>query len=515
MIRVFVYSILLSLSLGACSLVNPHVRPKPLDAGKNELDLCNQALEADLCDALNLANGYRDVYRKAADQHSTFRNSASLVSLGSALVSVYYGLSGRQVFRDRVQRLSVIAAGSYAAGTYLTSAPRQTVYYHAASAMTCAVLASAPVMLPRATQSGIVADLAELQNALVDFSALQPTSQEHLDLLSEARSTAMKGAQLAADMTRSAVMLRARIQLIADEVDRLIVEQEPSMASLYSIAGSLPGIAQNFGSMRIAAAKTLDSASEGIKLGASDEPDAAKMLRDQAHHLRLKTAQVALHLANAEMARQDFSEVAACHATAPASEFMVEPADAAVSLTVGKEFTFQVTDARGFPSARLTGKNTDQVELLPIRVEAKSYAVVVKGKAATGVNGPSLLISDTTGAKVVSISLTVASVKPEAEKPASSASSPSALKSRNSNIEPAFLRDPLKILSVQCLTGAKPDCKMGPQTRTAIATFKAAKADWTHDDAIDDKLQTEANQIVLDADACAVVPVGCPKEPSP
>ncbi len=287
------------------------------------------------------------------------------------------------------------------------------------------------------------------------------------------------------------------------------------MASLYSIAGSLPGIAQNFGSMRIVAAKADASASEGLRREAADEPDSARILEGQAQILSLKTAPVALYLANAEMARQDFAEVAACHATVPVSEFEVEPADAAVSLTAGKEFTFQVTDARGFPSARLSGKNADQVELLPIRVEAKTYAVVVRGKATTGVHGPSLLISDTTGARVVSISLTVATVKPEAQKPASSPSLPSALKSRNSNIEPAFLRDPQKILSVQCLVGADPDCKMGLQTRSAIARFKASKAEWTHDDAIDDQLQTAANQVVLDADACTVVPVACPEEPLP
>lgn len=39
MIRVLVCSILLCLSLGACHLVSPHVRPHQLNAVKNELNL--------------------------------------------------------------------------------------------------------------------------------------------------------------------------------------------------------------------------------------------------------------------------------------------------------------------------------------------------------------------------------------------------------------------------------------------------------------------------------------------
>lgn len=86
-----------------------------------------------------------------------------------------------------------------------------------------------------------------------------------------------------------------------------------------------------------------------------------------------------------------------------------------------------------------------------------------------------------------------------------------ARQARNQTVEPAVLADPAKILAVQCVTGASPDCLMGPKTRERIAAYRADKAGWQPGDQIDDALQSEMNKLDIPEGACAAKPVTCPQ----
>lgn len=524
---------------GCAGVFNPYVKPEtdaeklfvspsksPTgDAGKStksstdddgkSASACD-AIEASVCDAMNLAEGYRVAYLKAAGNQQRFRNGMALAGLTAAAATLYYGLQGREIFKDRVLRLGTLGAATYATGTYLTSSPRQQVYLHGATAMSCAIIAAAPFLVPKGAADELRKDLDDLADAL---TAARKTNQDStapgfLDAISDAENTYRDGLVMQGNLQRSGLVLRSRIELLANEVNQQALAQLPDLGSMYALAGAMSGYAQTFGSARLTtppvdAAKAAPSiSSRGTKATAPPEPDVTA--------LKDATRAVRKHLEFANAAAETFDNVAACNPEIVATAFVIEPNSTAVTLEKGKTFQFLVTDASGHPSAKLTGASVEKVGLEPVQAveETKTkYRVVIKGLDATGQKGPELVIRQSNGVHVKTVSIMVSA--PPAPVPADTAArkTDGATTARNA-IETALLKDPLRILAVQCVVGARPDCLMGTKTRDAIKRHKAQRNPGTAvDDSIDAPLQTEANTLNLASDACKAETITCGDAP--
>jgi hypothetical protein len=512
-------SVVLTLSLTGCAGVfNPYVGPKTNSwgsAGTSEPQLitCTE-LEESLCGALNLAERYRVAYLEAAGNQQKLRSTFAVTGLIAATSTLYYGLEAREKYKDRVARLATIGAASYAAGTFFTSSPRQQVYLDGATAMSCAMIAAAPAMVPKTAKTALSDDLDTLGAALANLESTSKGSSDPatLQAIAMGKSTWQSGTEMFAHLTTSGIVLRARIEVLANEVNHQTLAQLPDLSSLYSLAGSMQTFAQNFGSQSLASATTSTKKQLAGGPTASGHGGAGDA-ENQLTAVTIATAQVAAHLQFAAIAAQSFSEVAACSPDGIASAFGVTPTDVTVTVEKDKTFSFTVTDKRGHPSAKLSGSNADKVELEPIQIQTGNYVVVVKGKDTTGTSGPTLLISESNGVQAHSVTVLVSDSAQNPQTPlAKTPDKPTT--PRNDTIEPAFLKDPLKILSVQCVVGAEADCIMGDKTRAAIHAWKdKQKSDPKNDDSIDANLQSAAAKKDLSPTACTAKPVSCKTTP--
>jgi hypothetical protein len=400
---------------------------------------------------------------------------------------------------------------SYAAGTYFTSSPRQQVYLDGATAMSCAMIAAAPAMVPKSGRSALQTDLDTLQSKLADIQGAASGTSEPvvLQAIADGESTLQAGTEMLAHLTTSGIVLRARIEVLANAVNHQTLAQLPDLNSLYSLAGSMSTFAQTFGSQRLTSTTTKTGATAsslgGGEMRKAPDPKLTA-LQDAIIHVKA-------HLKFAAIAAQSFSEVAACSPDGITNAFSVTPTDATVTVEKGKTFSFTVTDKRGHPSAKLSGANADKVELQPIQIQAENYLVVVSGKDVTGTSGPNLLISESNGVQSHAVTVMVSAAEDNAVKPVA-APPAQATAPRNDTIEPAFLKDPLKILAVQCVVGAQPDCIMGDKTRAAIRAYKDKQnPNTTNDDAINTELQSAAGKLNLSPAACQATPISCKAMP--
>ncbi|GMV31636.1 MAG: hypothetical protein AMXMBFR59_37610 [Rhodanobacteraceae bacterium] len=512
-------------ALSGCSGVfNPYVKPNmkaselfvsPSPTGdKGKSASACDAIEASVCDAMNLAEGYRVAYLKAAGNQQYFRNGMALAGLTAAAATLYYGLQGREIFKDRVLRLGTLGAATYATGTYLTSSPRQQVYLHGATAMSCAIIAAAPFLVPKGAANELRKDLDDLANALAAARKTynDSTAPGFLDAISDAENTYRDGLLMQGNLQRSGLVLRSRIQLLANEVNQQALAQLPDLGSMYALAGAMSGYAQTFGSARLTTPPAGDAAKRGASASSHGGAEAAPPPEPDVTALKDATRAVRKHLEFANAAAETFDDVAACSPEIVATAFVIEPNSTAVTLEKGKTFQFLVTDASGHPSAKLTGASVEKVGLEPVQAveETKTkYRVVIKGLDATGQKGPELVIRQSNGVHVKTVSIMVSA--PPAPAPADTAArkTDGATTARNA-IETALLKDPLRILAVQCVVGAKPDCLMGTKTRDAVRRYKEQRSPGTAaDDSIDAALQSDANKLDLASDACKAETITC------
>lgn len=508
---------------GCAGVFNPYVKPElkserlfvspsesSTDGTGKSASACD-AIEASVCDAMNLAEGYRVAYLKAAGNQQRFRNGMALAGLTAAAATLYYGLQGRDIFKDRVLRLGTLGAATYATGTYFTSSPRQQVYLHGATAMSCAIIAAAPFLVPKGAADELGKDLDDLAKALAAARETykDSTATGFLDALSDAENVYRDGRLMQGNLQRSGLVLRSRIELLANEVNQQALAQLPDLGSMYALASSLSGFAQTFGSARLTTPSergATASSGGGVEAARAPEPDVTA--------LKDATRAVRKHLEFANAAAETFDQVAACSPEIVATAFVVEPTSTAVTLEKGKTFQFLVTDASGHPSAKLTGASVEKVGLEPVQAVEETrtkYRVIIKGLDATGQKGPELVIRQANGVHVKTVAIMVSAPPAPADTAARKTDGPTT--ARNA-IETALLKDPLRILAVQCVVGAKPDCLMGTKTREAIKRHKALRNPGTAvDDSIDAPLQTEANTLDLASDACKAETITCGDQP--
>ena len=143
-IKPTIFSLLLctGVALSGCSVWNPHVT-WTREGGD----------EVTLAQAINYANRAKDAYKVAIGDQAVLTSGLGLGLIPLSAAALGFGIAGGS--SDAVTALGLTGAAGYAAGTWLSSKPRQRVYIAGIKAMTCAVDAMIPLNFPLQEQSDL------------------------------------------------------------------------------------------------------------------------------------------------------------------------------------------------------------------------------------------------------------------------------------------------------------------------------------------------------------------------
>lgn len=257
-------------TLTACSLTNPHVSWPRVDKGKDvTLDL-----------AIEYSNDAKDAYKSAVGDQAILTNvlATGLIPLGAATL----GAAIAGVNAEPLAYLALSGAAIYSVGTWLSSAPRQSVYIAGINGITCAVEA---VLALKFDQISLDEGLAALnkQAGLAEGYAREVTRlisevmREVRKETSQTRSAAegvssarrvMEAAQsdYGDGVSLSHLKQRAGQLLVAkvDDIDALVAKQinstQPDLQTLPNLIQSLGQTARTLTPLPAGAAQLLGAA---------------------------------------------------------------------------------------------------------------------------------------------------------------------------------------------------------------------------------------------------------------
>jgi len=474
-----------SLMLSACAgTMQTHVQPAK--GFSYELNDCSGRFEPAVCDAFNLSNRWIETYLHAGSNPSTVRNGIALAVLPASAVAAFYGLTGHGS-SDRITRLTLGAATAYGMGTFVAGKGKQGVYFEGAHAMSCVQLGLVPTLIEKKEVSEVWDARIALDKALRQIDSLQ------LDLSAEGAQTVVFGRSMSETARRyvafvdaTPLRVRARVTAIAIEVNKLLLQNEPNLESLMSLAGSLDEIA---GALRVAPLKPITSTSahalDSPELNNASVMTALAEIHTQSQFIYARTVDLA--------DRQ--SAVAAidnCGVASGQAALKVSPSNSAMTVAAGASLEFVVEDSTGFPSA---DTNSDAIEVLPIVVRGSQLVLKVNGKKKTGVEGAVVSIHSASGKSIHTVTIVVtapavadnlAGGQGAGPTPVSSVGSgPAAPKN---DLEKELFVDRENILKLQCVVGLKGvdvDCVLGEKTRAAIKVFNGGSSDELTGDLVD------------------------------
>jgi hypothetical protein len=461
--------------------------------------------QSSLCNAINLADGYRRAYTKRAGVILGTREGLGYAFVGASTLALYYAATPQPMrtnaegvsvassnYAQRVRRMGALGGGAYAVGQWGSPKARDLVYLDGARAMACAVLKASPAIAALKDYSQLTSDLGELHSAIstVDFQLKQPKVANRDDadaLLVDARNLADEADRLLGEADSAGHQLRARVQLIDIEVRRRRVVDSPSFESLVSLSASLPGVARSMGSDLSAVPPPDSDKATPLHGKLAQEAEKSDETTINLDALRSAFNSLQPRLVALARVRSAVDSVEDCTVGGGAS-FSFAPNVTNASFAVNDRYTVVVTDLVGHPSASVAGGQTGAVKLNPIEITGKGqeYRVVVTGETATGTGDkPVLSIRSASGLSGADISLTVTGLAAQntetrEEPPVQAALPDPAACTATGTDDPIsacafdaiFIKEPHNILAVQCLVGASADCRMGKNTREQIAVYR-------------------------------------------
>lgn len=440
---------------------------------------CDTKYEATACAAINLADGYRRAYLRRVSRTRGVRDAIGYTIIPLTTLALYYGVSDTAAYSQRIRRLGASAAGLYAMGQWGLPSSREAALLDGARAMTCAVVHMAPRILPKseieALKTAVEAlpgqiDALRGQMRTIGVSGATISNRVEAEAaLIDAEAALIEGRKLLDELRTSGIQLAARVRLIDIEVQRRYLTDSPSLDSLVSLATSLPGIATAFGVERVQQEKPEDVPAEALDVAARKPvPHPIDLTA-----LKASTSAVRSQLHRAGTLTAAAAQVGECQVGSGA-KFVASPDDTRATIKVGASYTVVVTDPVAHPSARLSGGQTDALELKPIELTGnpREYRIVVQAAKATTEGGlPVLAIRSASGLQGIDVSIQV-----KADVPTPNTKNNTSVAGTGHSLDRELAHEPAVVLALQCLIGTKPDCIMGPDTRRKLQQYRQRPA---------------------------------------
>ncbi|MDP1586441.1 MAG: hypothetical protein Q8M07_01745, partial [Prosthecobacter sp.] len=145
----------LAIATSGCSLLNPYVRAKELDASgiwAAGLPTSNLPQNQALLNAVTAAAAQRTAYYDAVGERAKLRNGLPLVLIPLSAAALYKGLSsdGGESTRKLLLKEGLVGASAFGLASYFTSTTREQIYLAGAKALSCSIYTMTPYYVPDA-----------------------------------------------------------------------------------------------------------------------------------------------------------------------------------------------------------------------------------------------------------------------------------------------------------------------------------------------------------------------------
>ncbi|MCP5182869.1 MAG: hypothetical protein H6993_02850 [Pseudomonadales bacterium] len=442
-------------------------------------DGCATDYDDNLCNEFTYAEDWITAYSEAGANPSRFRAAIAATALPAAAVAAFYGISGHGS-ADRVTRLTLGAATGYAFGTFFAPTGKQAVYFEGALAMSCVQASALPALVKKSDQKVVSDSLPKLEALLAELSSERGLNAEQAAILVNGKTMAKAGRDYLAFLTTAPFRLRTTINTIATRVNQMLMEQEPSLESLMSLAGSLNTIAGGL----VVSTPTPSTGQDGqaaTGLQQSLDPNAQQENERQANlnkkldkinQLAERIRQQTQELADRRIA---FDQINGCGANAQAPTLTVNPANAAMTVEVGGKLELEITDSTGFPSVSTSGAG---IAASALTVRGSALVLQIEGKAATDAKGNTVTIRGASGAAVHAVTVVVSNANDNQQANDGGDEKNADPATPRNPLEEAAFNNPESILRLQCAIGMpkdEHDCIMGERTRKAMQAHKASE----------------------------------------
>jgi hypothetical protein len=247
-------------TLQACSLFDPYVKPKNVYLenfqGPAPTQIAPNAGEHSLEAATAYGEALREEYFNAISDQAILNSTAGLALIPISAAGLYFGISGPQ---SALLPTALGGAAMFLGANYLHSQPREYVYAEGADAVSCAVIAMAPVRAAvnrlQATGGGEQAKypslsplMARLQSAAdqVEGMVKEPGSLDGPGevaraRVAEARALIKEAVEAETTIQTSGDALFNAIQKIRTSVTNSLIADEPNLTALASsLSSALP-----------------------------------------------------------------------------------------------------------------------------------------------------------------------------------------------------------------------------------------------------------------------------------
>lgn len=456
--------------LGGCiaGITKTHVSPPDFSSSYTP-DRCAELYDSQMCKELQYADEWVIEYTKAGTNPSNFRSAIAAVTIPASAVAAFYGVTGHGS-ADRIARLSLGTAATYAFGTYFGGKGKQATYFEGALAMSCVQSSAFPALEPKADQDAVMDARSELERLLAVTSTEQIVTPSQAAIIAEGESMLTAARDYLGFLRTAPLRLRGKINRLALEVNQLLLKQEPTINSLISLAGSLNSGTQS------QVVNTPEDAITKVEVKADTQaavPPEQKMLVQNLKAIMAYSWTIRQRTKSLSERLLAFNSIDACSPKAEINTLSVVPSNSAVSLVVGQSKEFSISDSSGFPSVSVSGRG---VSVEPLVVRGAALVLSVK---ANNVDGGTVTVRNAAGELQHPIKVVVTapdavdlvkhsgSENPPVAQVAIQAGQAGPL----NEIEKEIFRDPLLVLKLQCLVNLPPasqDCAMGPITRAAM-----------------------------------------------
>ncbi len=411
------------LLAGCVGVTDPFPHAENLEIYKISDDERKVKFAGDLPKAIDVVNDQRLEYIQGARNQSYMKTYGAIGLVALSATSLFLGItSSSRASRDAITAMGIGGASYLGLNTFLSSPPRQQLYFKATVALDCAVLSMRPLLMLASDYTSLKSNMTNLGNkiavtkvklsavegAIATLSQAKPNHPLLANALSQVSDTNSQLTKMDALQTNAAgliaqvdvahVTLITHVRQIVDLVNEEIRKTEPKLESIQSTLIGLGDLAGTIAPGTDFTAKAKSGTKADLH---ATGPDYEGDLKNALANLASEQAEMlkAAHPVAVQVAKYEDlkamvnSKITDCEAPTAALALNVDPNVDEMSVTAGETYSFAVFSEVGAPRAYFSGIAPPE-SAITIALENGVHVVKVKIGASEDLRETVLVLAD-------------------------------------------------------------------------------------------------------------------------